>query len=353
MAQSWFKEGKMRRLLGSSASCAAVVLCFTLPAAAGSAEVAVIGSENLIHTVADTNKTYAFYRALGVDIADRDVLGGVQPKGVVPPPKESSESLDKLCDTPHTTWRYLALTIPNGFNMELIEFTGLERKRTRPGNQDPGATTLVLTVRDVDAALAAAKNAGASVVTAGGAPLSIGAGKSRSVVIRDPDGFFVELLQPDPLPQTTAPGTSNVIGGSLKRTIQDKTLQFYRDVFGFDIQPEASFTGNKITANLVGVPEKAQFRSSMASIPGSPVHWEFIEFKDLHGKPFHPKISEPGAPGFQLKVRDVDAAVKAVKAAGGTILTTGGEPLIIGNNRTVLAHDPDGFLLELMQKLAH
>jgi catechol 2,3-dioxygenase-like lactoylglutathione lyase family enzyme len=342
----------MQRLLASAATCAAAVWWFTLPVAAASPEVAVIGSENLIHTVADTNVTYAFYRALGVEIADRDVLGGVQAKGVVPPPKESSESLDKLCDTPHTTWRYLALTVPNGFNMELIEFTGLDRTRVRPGNQDPGASTLVLTVRDVDAALAAAKKDGGSVVTLGGAPLGIGAGKSRSVLVRDPDGFFLELVQPDPLPETTLPASSNVIAGSLKRTIQDKTLQFYRDVFGFDIQPGTSFTGNKITADLVGVPAKAQFRSSMANIPGSSVHWEFIEFKDAHGKPFHPKISDPGAPGFQLKVRDVDAAVKAVKAGGGTILTTGGEPLRIGNNRTVLVHDPDGFLLELMQNVA-
>jgi catechol 2,3-dioxygenase-like lactoylglutathione lyase family enzyme len=344
----------MQRLLASCASCAAAVLWFALPVAAVSPEVVVIGSENLIHAVADTNKTYAFYRALGVEIADRDVLGGVQPKGVVPLPKESSESLDKLCDTPHTTWRYLALTVPNAFNMELIEFTGLDRKRVRPGNQDPGAATLVLRVRDVDAALAAAKKGGGVVVTAGGAPLGAGPGKSRSVFVRDPDGFFVELVQPDPLPETTAPANSNVIGASLKRTIQDtdKTLHFYRDAFGFDIQPGTSFTGNKITSDLVGVPEKAQFRISMANIPGSSVHWEFIEFKDAPRKPFHPKISEPGAPGFQLKVRDVDAAVKAVKASGGTILTSGGEPLVIGKNRTVLIHDPDGFLLELMQNVA-
>jgi catechol 2,3-dioxygenase-like lactoylglutathione lyase family enzyme len=329
------------------------VLWFTLPAAAAPPEVAVIGTENLIHTVADMNKTYAFFRAIGVDIADRDVLGGPQPKGVVPVPGPSSESLDKLCDTPHTTWRYLAVTVPGAFNMELIEFTGLERKTVRPGNQDPGAATLVLTVRDVDAALAAAKKGGGSVVTVGGAPL--GFGKSRAVVVRDPDGLFIELVQPDPLPETKVPATSNVIGGSVKRTIQDteKTVSFYRDVFGFDLQPAASFTGNKIIADLVGVPAKAQFRTTMAKIPGSSVQWEFVEFKDAHGKPFLPKISDPGAPGFQLKVRDVDAAVKAVKAGGGTILTAGGEPLVIAPNRTVLVHDADGFLLEIMQNVAH
>jgi catechol 2,3-dioxygenase-like lactoylglutathione lyase family enzyme len=345
----------MQRLLAGTATCAVAVLCLTLSAAAAPPEVEVIGTENLIHTVADMNKAYAFYRALGVDIADRDVLGREQVKGKVPAPAASSESLEKLCDIPHTTWQYLAVTVPGAFNMELIEFNVPDRKTIRPGNQDPGAVTLVLTVRDVDAALAAAKKGGGSVVTAGGAPLDFGAGKSRSVVVRDPDGLFVELVQPDPLPETKAPATSNVIGGSVKRTIQDtdKTVRFYRDVFGFDLQPEASFTANKVFANLVGVPTKAQFRTTMAKIPGSPVRWEFVEFKDIDRKPFHPKIADPGAPGFQLRVRDVDAAVKAMKAAGGTILTVGGEAMVLTPNRTVLAHDADGFLLEIMQNLGH
>jgi catechol 2,3-dioxygenase-like lactoylglutathione lyase family enzyme len=344
----------MQRLLAVAATCAAAVLWFTPPGAAAPPQVTVIGTENLIHTVADMDKTYAFYRALGVDIADRDVLGRPQAKGKVPAPGPSSESLDKLCDTPHTMWRYLAVTVPGAFNMELIEFDVPDRKTIRPGNQDPGAATLVLTVRDVDAALAAAKKGGGTVVTKGGAPLAIGPGKTRSVFVKDPDGLFLELVQPDPLPETKVPTTSNVISGRLARTIQDtaKIVNFYRDVFGFDVQPGASFMENKTIAELVGVPAKAQFLISMANIPGSTVQWEFIEFKDVARKPFRPKIADPGSAGFQLRVRDVDAAVKAIKAAGGTILTAGGEPLVLAPNRTVLAYDPDGFLLEVMQKLA-
>lgn len=333
---------------------AAAVLLFALPGIAAPPKVAVTGSENLIQTVEDTNKTYAFFHALGLEIADRDVLGRAQTQGQVPALAPSSESLDKLCDIPHTTWRYLALAVPNAFNMELIEFAVPNRTMVRSRSQDPGATTLVLMVRNIDAALQAARKNGASVVTAGGAPLVIGPGKTRSVLVRDPDGLFIELVQPDPLPETRAPANGNIIGGSLKRTVQEseKTLDFYRDIFGFEVQPAASFASNKIIAELVAVPAKAQFRQYRAGIPGSSAQWEFTQFKDAPGKPFHAKISDPGASGFQLKVRDVDAAVKAVKAGGGTILTAGGEPLKIGNNRTILVHDPDGFLLELMQNVA-
>ncbi len=343
----------MRRLLSGTATCTAAVLCFAVPAASASPEGAVIGSQNLILAVTDLDRTVAFYRAFGLEIAARDGLGRPQPKGVVPAPAASSELLDNLCGltaTHDTKFRYLSLAIPNaGFDLELIEFTGLERKGARPGNQDPGASTLVLTVRDVDAAMAAAKKAGASVVTAGGAPL--GVGKSRSVFVRDPDGFFLELVQPDPLPETQVPASRNVIAGSFKHTIQDtgKTLNFYRDVLGFDPQPGTSFKRDKILTDLVGVPAKAQFRISMANVPGSSVHWEFIEFKNVDRKPFHLNTSDPGAPVFSLRVRDVDATLKAVHAGGGMIVSIGSQPIKVGSGRNIFVRDPDGFLLELAQ----
>lgn len=342
----------MRRLL---AGTAAVLLCLALPAAAASPEGAVTGSQNLIVAVGDLDKAVAFYRALGLEIADRDGLGRPQRKDQVPVPAPSSEILNKLCGitaTQGTTFRYLSLKIPSaGFDLELIEFTGMERKRTRPGTQDPGASVLVLTVRNVDAALATAKHAGGSIVTPGGSPLNMGSGKSRAVLIRDLDGFFVEFVQPDPLSNTEAPASSNVIAGSFKHTIQDtdKTLTFYRNVLGFDPHPGSSFAQTKNVAKLAGLPAQAQFRSSTTDVPGSAVHWELVEFKGVARKPFVPDTPDPGAAVFSLKVRDVDAALKAVKMGGGVIASIGGEPEKVGKGRNVFVRDPDGFLLELAQ----
>jgi catechol 2,3-dioxygenase-like lactoylglutathione lyase family enzyme len=353
------RKGKMQRFLLGTATCAAAILWFTVPAAAASPEGAVVGSQNLILATTDLDKTVAFYRALGLETADRDGLGRPQRKDQVPAPAPSSGLLNNLCGltaTHDTKFRYLSLKIPNaGFDLELIEFTGLDRKGTRPGNQDPGASTLVLTVRDIDAALAAAKKAGALVVTAGGAPVGIGdTGKTRSVLVRDLDGFFVEFVQPDPLPATTVPASANVIAGSFKHTIQDtdKTLRFYRDVLGFDPQPGTSFFRKKSLADLVGLPAKVQFRISMADVPGSSVHWDLVEFKDTGRKPYHPKTSDPGAPVWSLRVRDVDAALKAVKDGGGVIATIGGEPVKVGPGRNIFVRDPDGFLLELAQNMS-
>ena len=128
-------------------------------------------------------------------------------------------------------------------------------------------------------------------------------------------------------------------------------MRFYRDVLGFDPQPGTSFIRDKSLAGLVGVPATARFRISMANVPGSSVRWDLIEFKDTDRKPFHPKTSDPGAPVWSLRVRDVDAALKAVKASGGVIATIGGEPVKVGPGRNVFVRDPDGFLLELAQNM--
>jgi catechol 2,3-dioxygenase-like lactoylglutathione lyase family enzyme len=211
---------------------------------------------------------------------------------------------------------------------------------------------LVLTVRNLDAALAAVKKAGAAVVTVGGAPLSLGSkktGKARSIFVRDPDGMFIELFQPDRLPATTAPAGSNVIGGRFAMTVKntEKTLAFYKRALGFDIKPAAKFAGNPAVANLVAA-QGAQFRMSRATVPGSRVTWEFVDFRNIDRKPFELRVPDPGSPAFSLRVRDADALVAAVKAAGGILVSTGGE---LGKNPgSVFVRDPNGFLIELIQR---
>ena len=166
-----------------------------------------------------------------------------------------NEALSNLTDTHGAKFRVAVFKVQDaGFDLELTEFTGIHRKPGIARNQDPSAATFVLTVRDLDKALAAVKKSGVSLVTIGGAPLSLG-GRTRSIFVRDPDGMFIELFQPDPLPETTAPATSNVTGGRFAMTVKDtaKTLEFYKTVFGFETKPVEAFAGNPIVSNLVEV----------------------------------------------------------------------------------------------------
>jgi hypothetical protein len=108
---------------------------------------------------------------------------------------------------PDATIRQINLKIPNStWSLEVLEFSELDRKAVSVRPQDPGAVTIVLSVRDLDGLLAKLKQSTIQVVTPGGQPVSLvsGATKARAVLIQTADGHFVELQQPDPLPADAA-----------------------------------------------------------------------------------------------------------------------------------------------------
>jgi catechol 2,3-dioxygenase-like lactoylglutathione lyase family enzyme len=208
-------------------------------------------------------------------------------------------------------------------NVEIVDFKDIDRKPVHPRLQDPGAVMLVLLVRDIDTLLGRLKKEGVSVVTAGGSPVRIEE-KALAVVIQDPDGFHIQLRQPDPVPETTAPASSNVIGARFSLTVADasQAARFYRDLLGF--KPEiGDFKTDKASNDLMNTPG-AQVRRATARVPGSFLSVDFLEFKGIDRKPLGARIQDPGATRLQLRVRDSEAAVKALKTAGGEVVTTGG-----------------------------
>jgi len=174
-------------------------------------------------------------------------------------------------------------------------------------------------------------------------------------MIQDPDGFFIELLQPNVLPETTAPATSNVIGASFGLTINDtdQTMKVYRDLLGFKPEIESTFSADKTMADLMNTPG-AEIRRSLAKVPGSAVEVEFLEFKGIDRKPIGARIQDQGATRFQLRVRDADATVKALVAAGGTVVTTGGDggPILMSGLRVAIVREPNNLFLVIMTQAA-
>jgi catechol 2,3-dioxygenase-like lactoylglutathione lyase family enzyme len=165
----------------------------------------VVALGNLAHAVESLNKTVPFYR---------DVLG-LAPNGdpLAAAPQALDADMSRFTATQGAKFRAATFRIPGAnFGWELTEFTGGARKADRFALQDPGAATLVLQVRDMEKVFARAKAAGVEVVTTGGVPVNPtgnAASKFREIVLRDPDGFFVELQQPDPLPANAPAGASS------------------------------------------------------------------------------------------------------------------------------------------------
>ena len=221
--------------------------------------------------------------------------------------------------------RYVVLKVPGStLGVELIEYKDIDRKPVSPRFQDPGAGNLMVSVRDVDTTLARLKQAGARVITVGGAPAVIG-GRIRVVFLQDPDGFVIELSQPIPLPAPTAATSGNVFGAGFEAAIEDTdtTVAFYRDLLGFQASVGASFNGDKLMADTAGTPG-AQFRQSTLQVPGTSASMNLIEFKDIDRKSLSPRLQDPGMTMLQLMVRDLDSLLKTLKAGGATIVSVGG-----------------------------
>src|SRR4029453_13111138 len=179
-------------------------------------------------------QTLAFYASLGLEVPD-GTASKLQPFSVNP-------RLHSMLGTNGAKERHGNARIPGGFALERIEFAGIDHRPARPRIQDPGAITLVVYVRDVDTLLARAMRAGAPFLTPGGKPVNL-AGRTRAVLLSDPDGRPVELRQVDPIPETGAPATSNVAGSRLTMTVAntEQTMQLYRDRFGFSFESKPGF----------------------------------------------------------------------------------------------------------------
>lgn len=248
--------------------------------------------------------------------------------------------------------------IPNAnFGFELTEFTGAPRKSGQPKIQDPGAATLVLQVRDMDRMVAKLKTAGAAIVTAGGVPVNPTGNansKLREILIRDSDGFFVELQQPDPLPAAAASTPGDILCGSVQLSIEDSTkaVAFLRDAIGFIARPTGQLATNPVVANLIGL-QGAQWRITHGSIPGMALDFGLIEYSGAPRARFSMGAEDPGSPAFTMVVRDIDAAVDQWTKAGGTVVTTGGKAIKRANGAgNVFVRDVNGFMWELIQRAA-
>jgi catechol 2,3-dioxygenase-like lactoylglutathione lyase family enzyme len=246
----------------------------------------VVGSGNYSPIVQDLDKAIDFYgNLLGLAVPP------VQTPG--PRPFRNDPPLLSMFGMPTAQLRFVAPRVPGtNLGVELVEIKDIDRKPVHPRPQDPGGMTLILLVRDINAAFAPLKRAGVPMVTPGGEPVAFGPNnRARGVIVIDPDGHYVELLQPDPLPETTAPADSNIIGARVRVTVADteQTLHVYRDLLQF--QPQVGTFGTIPLLDLMGL-KNAQLRLTNAQIPGSAMRMEFIELKGVDRAPIRASSSE-------------------------------------------------------------
>jgi catechol 2,3-dioxygenase-like lactoylglutathione lyase family enzyme len=242
--------------------------------------------------------------------------------------------------------------------IELVEWTNVDRHPIHRRYQDPGATVLSLTVRDLDAVFATLQRAHVRLVTTGARPIALaGAGsntKRRAVTVQDPDGHYVELMQTDSTPETSP--SSNVVAIGLRLTVRDidDAVAYYRKVLGIDgrIGPYERDRARMIVA---GLPEAGEYRTAMLPIPGSSRTLELIQFRgvDSRDAAAPSRVQDPGSYRLQLTFRDIDATLDTLSTLGSHTISTGGAPVTMtfGSRpwRLAVVPDPNNLFLIVQQ----
>jgi catechol 2,3-dioxygenase-like lactoylglutathione lyase family enzyme len=323
----------------------AAVALIAIASTAKAQDGLIVGAGNFFSPiVGDLDRAVAFYRdGIGLDVQG------------TPANAEQNPALRDMFGLPDAQLRWMVAR-PAGMRtgVEIVEIKRAEGKPLERRMQDPGAFTLVLLVRELDPIVARLKMAGAPVVTTGGVPVDVPfGGKARGVVMKDPDGHFVELVQP-PSTEAAPAGAPNVTGVRVRLTVEDagQTMRLYQQL-GLAGTMNVMYESSAPVVKMLGLKGDAQYRYAILDVPGG-LKLEFIDFKGSDRRTVRGNLQDPGSTRIQLQVRDVDAAIEILKAAGGVVVSTGGNTVQLpgrggATTKVAIVRDPNNLFLVLIQ----
>jgi predicted enzyme related to lactoylglutathione lyase len=340
----------MRKVLVSLAACllwtvAAVLGQAPPPAATG----LVVGSGNFFSPiVSDLDSATALYR---------DGLGF--PAGA-PADAATNAPLRNMFGLPDASLRW-ATARPAGMRggVEIVEVKKVASTALTRRVEDPGAMTLVLAVRDIDVMIARLSKLGATVVTTTGSAVDVtlAGAPARMVLLRTPDGHFLQLMQRQGGATANAGDPAALVTDvRVRLTVDDvdRALRLYRDDLGLVEQSAGTFNGTPAFIQMLGL-RGGMFRQAITQVPTSGLFLQFIAFKDVERRQVRGDIQDPGSTRLQLQVKDLDAAAKAIVRAGGRIVSTGEMPVQMpagrgGSIKAAVVRDPDNLFLVLIEQ---
>src|SRR6185437_14598308 len=120
----------------------------------------------------------------------------------------------------------------------------------------------------------------APIVTTGGAPVKIDTadGPRRAIVLRDPDGYIVRVIEDTPEEATTPGQLQAGVALDVGVTNLEDTMKWYHEDLGLNATGDTQFKSNKAMTELVGAPARSEYREASVQFPMSNAHLMFSEW---------------------------------------------------------------------------
>jgi catechol 2,3-dioxygenase-like lactoylglutathione lyase family enzyme len=300
---------------------------------------AVVGFMHAIHATDNLDTTAAFYKdVFGLSSAIRPFAG---------------DGPRLLTDSPDANLRISMLPIPGqGLNFELTEFTNTPTRTLgqQPAISDPGAPHMKFLVRDIEPVMAGVKKMGHPIITTSKAPVAVTTpfGDARAIFFRDPDGYIVEAVQ---IPAPADAPAGNLLGAIMGVTVRDMDadMTFWAGHLGLEPAGDKNFANDAARLDLYGLPKGASYRTMSAVFPGSRARIEFLEVKGVPRKEFSIRVTDPGASGMAIRVKQIQNLMATLKKEGIRVSSKNGE--LVQWSATIVnvfIKDPNGLNLELV-----
>ncbi len=171
---------------------------------------------------------------------------------------------------------------PTPGGVEIVEISRSDGERVERAINAPGTVMLTVSVRDIEATLARLKRLGAPVITSGGAPVALNNAGFRGVLVKDPAGHFVELVQYSSPRPAAADENANIVGVRVRHTVEnlESAIRLYQGALGLQGPAEAPpYTTDSNVTRMLGLPRGTQWRYTTLTVPTSGLLLELIEFK--------------------------------------------------------------------------
>jgi catechol 2,3-dioxygenase-like lactoylglutathione lyase family enzyme len=330
-------------------AAAASLSAFAQPSAEAPAPTGiVVGSGNFFSPIVrDLDAALAFYRdGLGLEVRGE--------------PGDASDNLPlrNMFGLPDARIRW-QIARPGGMTtgVEIVEISGAGGKPLARRIQDPGAASLIVFVRDIAATLARLAAIGTPIVSQGAVPATLPFGPGATAlmaIVQDPDGHFVELVEPEQMPATQAPASSNVVDVRVRLIVEDveQSMRLYRDALGLAVMTPLRSGNDATISAALGVPG-ATYRFGILQVPTSGLVFEVMDFTGIERRNVRGRIQDPGSTRMQLRVRDVDEAIAAFERRGGAVVSTGGKPLELpipnSSIKVAIVREPDNLFVVLIE----